>query len=93
MFCLEAVEYGHGAEYGRGPKFHDDKIKDDFDKIGETLKAMMRQEQQLWLEDPATLSPSQSCCHGLWFASLMLHSAVRFCHPPNLAVMVYGLAS
>ena len=43
MFCLEAVEYGHGAEYGRGPKFHDDKIKDDFDKIGETLKVVMRQ--------------------------------------------------
>ena len=34
MFCLEAVEYGHGAEYGRGPKFHDDKIKDDFGKTG-----------------------------------------------------------
>ena len=50
--------------------------------IGATLKAMMRQEQQLWLEDPATLSPSQSCCHGLWFASLMLHSALPFCHPP-----------
>ena len=78
MFCLEAVEYGHGAEYGRGP---------NFDKIGATLKAMMRQEQQSWLEDPATLSPSQSCCHGLLFASLMLHSALLFGHPPNLAVM------
>ena len=55
--------------------------------IGATLKAMMRQEQQLWLEDPATLSPSQSCCHGLRFASLMLHSALLFGHPPNLAVM------
>ena len=31
------------------------------------------------------LSPSQSCCHGLLFASLMLHSALLFCHPPNLA--------
>ena len=31
------------------------------------------------------LSPSQSCCHGLWFASLMLHSALLFCHPPKLA--------
>ena len=30
----------------------------------------------------AVLSPSQSCCHGLWFASLMLHSALLFCHPP-----------
>ena len=39
----------------------------------------------------AVLSPSQSCSHGLWFASLMLHSALPFCHPPNLAVMVYGL--
>ena len=33
----------------------------------------------------ALLSPSQSCCHGLGFASLMLHSALLFCHPPNLA--------
>ena len=33
----------------------------------------------------AVLSPSQSCSHGLWFASLMLHSALLFCHPPNLA--------
>ena len=37
------------------------------------------------------LSPSQSCCHGLWFANLMLHSALLFCDPLNLAVMVYGL--
>ena len=29
--------------------------------------------------------PCQSCCHGLWFASLMLHSALLFGHPPNLA--------
>ena len=72
---------------------HDDKIKDDFDKIGETLNAMMRQEQQLLLEDPATLSPSQSCFHGLWFASLLLHSALLFGHPPNLAVMIMVLAS
>ena len=33
----------------------------------------------------AVLSPSQSCWHGLWFASLMLHSALPFCYPPNLA--------
>ena len=39
----------------------------------------------------AVLSPSQSCCHSLWFASLMLHSALLFCDPLNLAVMVYGL--
>ena len=33
----------------------------------------------------AVLSPSQSCCHGLLFASLMLHSALLFGHPPHLA--------
>ena len=59
--------------------------------IGATLKAMMRQEQQSWLEDPATLSHSQSCCHCLWFASLMLYSALPFCHPANLVVMAHGL--
>ena len=35
----------------------------------------------------AVLSPSQSCCNGLLFASLMLHSALMFGHPPKLAVM------
>ena len=33
----------------------------------------------------AVLSPCQYRCHGLWFASLMLHSALLFCHPPNIA--------
>ena len=37
----------------------------------------------------AVLSPSQSCCHSLWSASLMIHSALLCCHPPNLDVMVY----
>ena len=34
---------------------------------------------------PKPSGVAQSCCHGLWFASLMLHSALLFCHPPNIA--------
>ena len=73
MFCLEAVDVFFNMKAWATPQTSIDWIK----KTWHPYLAKLKDEFQK--------DGSQSCCHGLWFASLMLHSALLFCHPPNLA--------
>ena len=90
MFCLEAVDVFFNMKAWATTQTSIDWIKKTWHPYLVKMKDVFQKDRMLHSScfcHKLLLSPVQSCCHGLSVATLMLHSALMFGHPPNIAVM------